>query len=203
MVLFLGPVAIAGCTASGSPTSAVPSGSSGSADGNGGASSSALASRSGPEATDVPVGTTPSSSPAASSLDTAASKPQSHTDPSGASKGRKLRSTGILLAGSPTQGLPSAEDIGYEELDGAPWNWQTVVDGAGHAWVRGPWVLSRVDLDSGRVQSWDGSDDKLFMNDDMLLATPTGSGVWLLVGIGRSVSMAGGTPRSFMSPRRS
>lgn len=55
-----------------------------------------------------------------------------------------------------------------------------VVDGAGAAWVIGPWQLTRVDPSAGRAQSWDISDDAAFATRTAVRPARSG-GVWLVL----------------------
>ncbi|HYN55591.1 MAG TPA: hypothetical protein VES03_00185 [Motilibacterales bacterium] len=80
-----------------------------------------------------------------------------------------LAPTGLVLAGAPTTGDEEGRVSGM------------VVDGAGSAWLPGPWQLTRLDPVTGDATTWDAVDDWAFAGGPLLVPS-AGSGVWLVAG---------------------
>ncbi|MGB8021299.1 MAG: hypothetical protein WCF04_08735 [Candidatus Nanopelagicales bacterium] len=77
-----------------------------------------------------------------------------------------LAGTGLVLAGAPA----TEEESSVSAL---------VADGAGSAWLPGPWAVTRVDPASGDSTTWDAADDWAFAQGPMFVPS-AGSGVWMV-----------------------
>lgn len=88
----------------------------------------------------------------------------------------------VGTAQSPTSAWPSGVSAALVPsgltLVGGVGEGDVVVDGAGMAWVQGPWQVARVDLASGGATVWDAADDLAFVSVDGL-APAQPAGVWL------------------------
>lgn len=87
----------------------------------------------------------------------------------------------LLLAGTPLAPTPTEWVDAAGVWDQAAGIWDMVADGAGHAWVKGPWELTRVDVVTGAAEAWDVNDMAGLFSPDLRLAATSGDGVWLLV----------------------